>query len=976
MRKCLRATVGADGTVYRFSISSTATVSDACLLISSEFGIRNPVQASIYGSALYPECLLFEVIQPVDVVLFDSSPEDGPITFGFRILERPPISPAHFRVFSSLSLASMTVGDVLPIADDTGPDQLRRQLTDFLDKKFKGLPADATINIFLPGGAPSDRRTLREFAELFRMAQPHIYVVATRRHPPALLQNRVREVVNIKDADVKQLLTPLAGSSDEGLTYLASLLGYIVYGGRLTDLLLYSISRFVPFAPLIAGLYVLAQKEAVYGYTLAQIVDPLHTIVREIFPDRPLEHLLELLPLFTAHQFRETVQCTIFKAPFSAIGYEEFFYDSAAPMIPMFDPDFRELDCVPLVLDSVTLRDANIAEFRPISIMSARRQNRVCFVSLQSGVALVLSSVAAKGNSRDKLTIIDPMRGDRQDRDPEDLARDVGLQNLPRIITVSEVEELVCVAVDCSSSMFLAFDGNVRRFDAAQTFFREFAGMAYRRRLDNIYGLVLFGWATAEELMREVPEEQRAKQFVTKLPMSPIGGPFQAALDDVQACGQTPMWQGINLAIDELLKVRGNYPGVPLRIIVLSDGEADVEDRRHMNHVCGRLVEHSIHVDAIFIGRTLDAGALATAVTMTGGLLFWPKTTAEALSIFQYEPFFRSSMRAWGKVLPIGELPRVKREAPRIDSRVPARQNAFQLKEGPFCEAFLAIAEHVDTPDARGRRIVDELRIMAGASSDDFTVFVCEQDIGQWRVLLRAPENTCYGGWWFQLFIIFPPLYPGNAPIIRFLAPPYHVNIDDLGWIGLPPLHECYDDYLNILDLLEEIRILLMKRRPGRKCNVSDDDPPTPEELADPSKNPLVDPNPIDNAHAEAYADVRRYKQLVEEANQKNGKRNPDEFIEGWEIRRANTQQRRKVAVKQAIPRQYRCTLTGQVMSSPVFSPTTQRYYEKRALAQHLDGNPKAVCPSTGIQFTDEDRNLRIDAKMDGLLRQFRRANR
>jgi hypothetical protein len=53
-----------------------------------------------------------------------------------------------------------------------------------------------------------------------------------------------------------------------------------------------------------------------------------------------------------------------------------------------------------------------------------------------------------------------------------------------------------------------------------------------------------------------------------------------------------------------------------------------------------------------------------------------------------------------------------------------------------------------------------------------------------------------------------------------------------------------------------------------------------------------------------------------------------------------------------AIPRQYICPITREVMRIPVFSPTTKRNYEKDALKRLLGRErERAKCPETGKEF-------------------------
>jgi hypothetical protein len=63
------------------------------------------------------------------------------------------------------------------------------------------------------------------------------------------------------------------------------------------------------------------------------------------------------------------------------------------------------------------------------------------------------------------------------------------------------------------------------------------------------------------------------------------------------------------------------------------------------------------------------------------------------------------------------------------------------------------------------------------------------------------------------------------------------------------------------------------------------------------------------------------------------------------------------------------------MMRDPVRSPTTKHCYEKSALEALLNQGGRPVCPFTGMEFTDDDRNLSVDVVMKERIRDFLRNN-
>jgi ubiquitin-conjugating enzyme E2 D/E len=65
-----------------------------------------------------------------------------------------------------------------------------------------------------------------------------------------------------------------------------------------------------------------------------------------------------------------------------------------------------------------------------------------------------------------------------------------------------------------------------------------------------------------------------------------------------------------------------------------------------------------------------------------------------------------------------------------------------------------------------------------------------EKEITTWSATIFGPEGTPYHGGVFNLEVKFPPEYPFKPPLIRFITPIYHCNINRSGGICLDILKE------------------------------------------------------------------------------------------------------------------------------------------------------------------------------------------
>ena len=107
-----------------------------------------------------------------------------------------------------------------------------------------------------------------------------------------------------------------------------------------------------------------------------------------------------------------------------------------------------------------------------------------------------------------------------------------------------------------------------------------------------------------------------------------------------------------------------------------------------------------------------------------------------------------------------------------------------------FCDAQDATAPGVTTGApaavlsvALRKRLMAELRHLSSNQHPAFDVDPSEANIAFWKVVLEAPvESSClYAGATYLLTMEFPPTYPQHAPLVRFVSPIKHVNVNAHG---------------------------------------------------------------------------------------------------------------------------------------------------------------------------------------------------
>jgi ubiquitin-protein ligase len=92
----------------------------------------------------------------------------------------------------------------------------------------------------------------------------------------------------------------------------------------------------------------------------------------------------------------------------------------------------------------------------------------------------------------------------------------------------------------------------------------------------------------------------------------------------------------------------------------------------------------------------------------------------------------------------------------------------------------------------------------------DLCVGVVKGRIDQWNAIFRL-DRSAYAQHWFELFVYFPTDYPYRPPEIRFLNPPYHVNVSPDGEVSTTALGTKYDWNWSFKEIIQQIKAVLME---------------------------------------------------------------------------------------------------------------------------------------------------------------------
>ncbi|CAF3820832.1 unnamed protein product [Rotaria sp. Silwood1] len=112
------------------------------------------------------------------------------------------------------------------------------------------------------------------------------------------------------------------------------------------------------------------------------------------------------------------------------------------------------------------------------------------------------------------------------------------------------------------------------------------------------------------------------------------------------------------------------------------------------------------------------------------------------------------------------------------------------------------------------RRVSKELDDLKKSSLDNFTIFLTQENLLFWKVVMKGPDGTPYVGYYWLLSVEFSSEFPFQPPNIRFITPIYHCNINDDGRICHDILQSQWTPQTTIRVVFQEILNLIRDPNP------------------------------------------------------------------------------------------------------------------------------------------------------------------
>ncbi|XP_072045592.1 uncharacterized protein [Amphiura filiformis] len=457
--------------------------------------------------------------------------------------------------------------------------------------------------------------------------------------------------------------------------------------------------------------------------------------------------------------------------------------------------------------------------------------------------------------------------------------------------------EAIVIAVDVSGSMdsnsFARDDSDdgsdQSRLEVVQQMFCTFADRSMAYNFQHVVGLVTFNSTPTVT--------GRLTEFFVE---------FKAKLEKMRAFGMTAIYDGISTAIDQFEEIKARFPHCKRRIICLSDG-VDTKSTSNPVTIAKKLELEKIVLDAIHIGTENDQ-TLKGLCHASGGYCFRPINIVEASKLFELETMLSSTVREERSSQPVrssSDLERLSRTRPYDDH--PEHRLPSDVR-GPVTNTDLSLKYAANKGQSAMAtrpivfRVMQEMSKIHRKPHPAFKIFPSQNNVCFWRIFMTGPTGTPYENGVFALFADFPNNYPTVPPVVRFITPIHHCNINSVGRICHSIFDRDYSSDITMYKILSAIYGLLMTPEPD---------------------------DPLDTVVAEEYhTDPTEYNTKARKMTRKHAAKPLTECIQ--EILGSASDHASRPTPKHLI-----CPLTEELFVQPVETPGGYAY-ERLAIEQHL----------------------------------------
>ncbi|GAB7333004.1 hypothetical protein MBLNU13_g04699t1 [Cladosporium sp. NU13] len=331
-----------------------------------------------------------------------------------------------------------------------------------------------------------------------------------------------------------------------------------------------------------------------------------------------------------------------------------------------------------------------------------------------------------------------------------------------------------------------------------------------------------------------------SKATVT-MPISHIVENFRRATNDMEAKGDTALFDALALAEDQVSEYGARYPSAKKRVICISDGVDTKSGPNTAEGVAYKFFHHDVALDSICLGDEENTMLWAISDTL-GCYKFAPYSLANALAICELECVLSlsdrpdletSTQKSWtrskfmtsflGRVMNVvptfvdeHTLPSHQAH-PNLDDNFISLVDASRISGGRTTNVANSARLNLRTS-----RLMSEMRqIVAGGPSATYDVYVSESDMAFWLAIMQGPSGTPYEGGTFMIYLHAEDRYPAFAPKARFVTRIKHPNVSLEGRICHSIFGRDYTTDKSMTRLLDSVYGMLLQAETSDPVNTT-----------------------------------------------------------------------------------------------------------------------------------------------------------
>jgi len=415
-------------------------------------------------------------------------------------------------------------------------------------------------------------------------------------------------------------------------------------------------------------------------------------------------------------------------------------------------------------------------------------------------------------NNENCFDVYDPFDPTKDSFEKDEMASDDVLSEFPCILlrdntsSVSSIDQLTVILFDVSSSMKHTTVGAYKTLlDLSISAAGAWCDRFYSYRLPHAIGLLYCG-------AQVTPKVQLIHEAC---PITTNFKNFEDALCARPNCGSsTPLYDSIDLALTMMNqfyeqykdKISANYRKL---IICVSDGE-DNCSKMILSTIANKLQQEKVIFDSICFSDR-QAASLVHLCQSTKGYYYFPipHLDQDLVTLFERETAMVVRNRD-GNVHGVIETPKFSRP---------------KALHSPAMNLQNAAVKDVAGSNPSARHILREATSLKQNPPENVEVFVSQDNVFFWKVIVTGPTGTLYSGYKWLLSVEFHSnAYPFRPPNVRFATPIYHCNISDDGKICHEILESQWKPHTTMHDVLQQILDLLRKPNPDNALSTAKGD--------------------------------------------------------------------------------------------------------------------------------------------------------